>query len=399
MSASQRALLASGGSNPYLQEARSLESDGTLSYGSMLQILQGAATGGMTSTKIANLQALAGVLNASGGIATSAYVQQIAQDVVGGNSANAFWNGGSSTATPLGNLSAASSETQVDELIGKWFLGTDLPSIAITNPAIGTTGISAQYQATSLPLFGANGPSYQDVSQGNVGDCYFLAALGETAQQDPSQIKSMIQSNGNGTYAVEFAVNGQRDFVTVNDELPVMQGGFQQPGNHSTLEFASGNVAWAPLVEKAYAQLMGQNTVTPGAVLGQHGNSYADTAGGGAQGITLITGRSYNSYGLLSTASAASISRLAAALSSALASGQDVLMGTSDRPVSGNLVASHMFEVLGVDATAGTVTLQNPWNQAVGSAERTQMQFTMSLASLAADNPTFFASTGTPSSA
>jgi hypothetical protein len=158
MSASQRALLASDGSNPYLQEARSLESDGALSYGSMLDILQGAAAGAMTSTKFANLQALAGTLNASGGIATSAYVQQIAQDVVDGNSANAFWNGGSSTATPLGNLSAASSETQVDELIGKWFLGTDLPSTAITSPAIGTTGISAPYQATNLPLFGANGP-------------------------------------------------------------------------------------------------------------------------------------------------------------------------------------------------------------------------------------------------
>jgi hypothetical protein len=116
-----------------------------------------------------------------------------------------------------------------------------------------------------------------------------------------------------------------------------------------------------------------------------------------AQGITLITGRSYNSYGLLSNASATSIGQLTAALSSALANGQDVLMGTSGRPVSGNLVASHMFEVLGVDAR--TVTLQNPWNQAVGSAEGTQMQFTMSLASLAADNPTFFASIGTPSTA
>ena len=99
----------------------------SLSYSAMLTILQDAAVGGMTASKFSTLETLASLLDAVGGISTTAYVQQIAQDVIDGNGANATWNGGSSTAVALGNLSAKSSATQVGELIGEWFLGTDLP--------------------------------------------------------------------------------------------------------------------------------------------------------------------------------------------------------------------------------------------------------------------------------
>ena len=104
----------------------------SLSYNAMLTILQDAAVGGMTATKFSTLQTLAAMLNQANGITVSTYVQQIADDVILGNSANATWNGGSSTATTLGNLSATSTQTQVNELIGKWFLGTDLPSLSVS---------------------------------------------------------------------------------------------------------------------------------------------------------------------------------------------------------------------------------------------------------------------------
>ena len=120
----------------------------------MLTILQDAAVGGMTATKFSALQTLASMLNQSGGLSTSAYVQQIADDVIHGNSANAYWNGGSSTATKLGNLSAKSTQTQVNELIGKWFLGTDLPSLSLS--AIGESNLNPTYKTSTLPLYGAH---------------------------------------------------------------------------------------------------------------------------------------------------------------------------------------------------------------------------------------------------
>ena len=78
----------------------------SLSYDAMLTVLQDAAAGGMTASKFSTLQTLASLLNAPNGIAVSSYVQQIADDVINGNSANATWNGGSSIAVALGNLSA-----------------------------------------------------------------------------------------------------------------------------------------------------------------------------------------------------------------------------------------------------------------------------------------------------
>ncbi len=332
MSSAQQAALngaVNAGAASVLQDAAAQEVNGALSYAGMLQVLQDAAAGGMTAAKFAGLQALAKKLNASGGISTSAYVEQITDDVVDGNSANADWNGGASTATPLGDLTASSSQTQVDELIGKWFLGTDLPSIDMA--ATNGSNVPAQYEAVNLPLFGADGPSYQDVNQGNVGDCYFEAALAETAAQDPSAIASMIQENSNGTYSVDFQVDGQSDYVTVNDELPVMQDGYQA-ANGSTLEFDNSTTGWSPLIEKAYAQLMEQTDVTPGGDLGVNGDSYADISGGAGQGITLITGQTYNTYFLNAGESASSLGSLASTLQSAISAARTSCSAPAARP-------------------------------------------------------------------
>ena len=63
-------------SNVVTADIAALESGGSLSYASVLKILQDAAVGGMTQAKFSALQTLAGELNVSGGISTSAYVQQ-----------------------------------------------------------------------------------------------------------------------------------------------------------------------------------------------------------------------------------------------------------------------------------------------------------------------------------
>jgi hypothetical protein len=54
-------------------------------------------------------------------------------DVIFGNSAPFQVTFGSATATGLGNLSGASTQTQADELIGEWFLGTNLPSLSLAS--------------------------------------------------------------------------------------------------------------------------------------------------------------------------------------------------------------------------------------------------------------------------
>ena len=335
------------------------------------------------------MQTLAGMLNATNGLTTSAYVQQIADDVINGNSANAYWNGGASSASALGNLNASSSQTQVGDLIGKWFLGTDLPSLDVSG--IGEQNLNPTYQNSTLPLFGNGGtPLYTDVNQGYLGDCYFVAALGETALQDPSLIQNMIQNNGNGTYSVLFYVNGQADYVTVNAELPMMGGGYGW-ANGTSEEFANGTVSWVALVEKAFAQL---NEQTSAANYGGHpaGDSYEDINGGTAITLSEITDQNFNTYNLYSGESSATLNSLMSTLSSDFKAGDEIIMSTPN-PDNGNLVGDHMYMITGVNSAAGTISIQNPWNTAYSGS--LQMSFTDSIAQLAADNVSIYATSPT----
>jgi len=363
----------------------------SLSYSAMLTILQDAAVGGMTASKFSTLQALASELDKVGGISTTAYVQSIAQDVIDGNGANATWNGGSSIAVALGNLSAKSSATQVGELIGEWFLGTDLPGTNVSS--IGETNLNSTYKMSTSPLYGASGaPSYLDVNQGYIGDCYFVAAIAEVALQDPSAIESMFTNNGNGTYGVRFEVNGKADYVTVNDALPNMPSGYSF-ANGSTLEFANGPVLWAELLEKAYAELNAQPNAPHGATLNAASDSYAGINAGSASVLTEITGQSVSGFNLSPSTSSSTLGSDNTKLAAAFSSGEELLVATPNS-VTGNLVADHMFEVVGYNATTDMLTLHNPWGAAYSGP--LPMTFTESLASLAANNCSVYMTSGKP---
>ena len=363
--------------------------NGSLTYAADLSILEAAAVGGMTASKFSALESFAEELNAPGGISVSAYVQQITDDVIFGNSANATWNGGASKAASLGDLSATSTQTQADELIGEWFLGTNLPSLSLT--AVGQENLNPTYQNSTLPLYGRSGaPTIQDVNQGYLGDCYFLSSLGEVALKDPSAIENMIGSNGNGTYSVRFYVNGKPDYVTVNSELPVMGGGYEW-ANDSRQEFANGTTDdWVALVEKAYAQLNAQ-TNAPHGELNSASDSYEGITGGNGAALTLITDQSETATTLTPHESSSSLGSILAQMASSFSSGEEILMSTPGNS-SGNLVGDHMYMVTGVNASSGALTIQNPWNTAYSGS--LSMNFTETIQQLAADNCTLWVTSG-----
>ncbi len=134
----------------------------------------GAEAAQAPAAKFGALQALAAKFNAPGGVSVSPYLQQISDDVILGNAANAKWTGGGAQAMPLGNLNAGSTQGQVDDLIGKWFLGTDLPSSSVS--LTGAQPLSVTYAAVATPLFGPAGPSMSDVDQGRAGRLFRAGA-------------------------------------------------------------------------------------------------------------------------------------------------------------------------------------------------------------------------------
>jgi Calpain family cysteine protease len=365
--------------------------NGSLSYSATLSILDDAAVGGMTSSKFSTLETFASELNVAGGISVSPYVKQIADDVILGNSANATWNGGAATATTLGNLSATTSQTKADELIGEWFLGTNLPSMSLTS--VGESNLNPVYKTSTLPLYGSSGaPTYQDVNQGYVGDCYFVSSLGEVALKDPSAIENMISSNGNGTYGVRFFVNGQPDYVTVNSQLPTMTG--YAWANHSQLEFANGTTDdWVALVEKAYAQLNAQTNAPHGMQLNSASDSYAGITAGNGSALTLITNQQETPTSLSPYESSSTLASILSNITSSFNAGEEVLMSTPGYS-NGNLVGGHMYMVTGINAASGTMTIHNPWNTAYSGS--LAMSFTESIKQLATGNCTLWVTSGHP---
>jgi hypothetical protein len=103
--------------------------NGTVSYAGLLKVFNDldAKLGStkLTAAEMADLKNIAANLN--NGLSTSSYLTGITQALVNGNKANATWTGGGASAVTLGNLATGSSATQLSELIGKWFMGTDLP--------------------------------------------------------------------------------------------------------------------------------------------------------------------------------------------------------------------------------------------------------------------------------
>ncbi|MGO9112830.1 MAG: hypothetical protein ACLP9L_26660 [Thermoguttaceae bacterium] len=135
-----------------------LDADGSLSRADMIQILTSVgASGTVSATDFSDLKT---ILADAAQYSMPGYVEVLAGDVVNGNAADADYQG-----APLGNLAAGSSAAQLNKLIDKWFLGTDLPSL---------TSSSLTYRTVSGSLFPTT-PTHKDEFQGLIDDCYFIS--------------------------------------------------------------------------------------------------------------------------------------------------------------------------------------------------------------------------------
>jgi hypothetical protein len=270
-------------------------------------------------TRIANTSTLFGSLD---------YVQQLSQDIVLGNSANAYYQG-----QTLGNLAVGSSATQLEELVDKWFLGTD-------HPAAGSA-----YQLATGPLF-SNGPAYTDIAQGGLGDCGLMAAFAEIAYRSPSTITSMFIVNGDGTYTVRFYHNSTASYVTVDSQLPA--------------GYASiANELWVGLAEKAYAQINEEGWLDS---IANGQNAYSAIAQtytfDAVYQVTNLSQVAFNdptASGSLTT------------FANAFNAGKLITFASNGAGTTDGVVAAHAYAAINYDPTTQSVTLFNPWGVGIGN--------------------------------
>jgi hypothetical protein len=197
---------------------------------------------------------------------------------------------------------------------------------AITDPATTLT-----YQSFSGdPLFSTAGPTADDIFQGTLGDCYFMAELSATAKTDPNRIRQSICDLGDGTYAVQLVNDSGADmWVRVDADLPTSGGKLIYGG------LGAQDSLWVALMEKAYAAVASADDSYASINYGQTG-----------QGFLAIGGTGVTSLGTFSD-------------------GQQLLSNISSDLLDGEAVSysmgSHVYAVTGVDLDTQILTLRNPW--------------------------------------
>ncbi len=357
----------------------SLTSNGSFSYSAALTLLDNvAAHGTVTAAEFASLQTIAA--NLGNGVSTSDYVTSIFTQLVDGSPQNAAWTGGAMAASwdgpvpsvTLGNLAVGTSATNLGDLIGKWFLGTDLPSATGEGNSSGQS-LQPTYQAFAQPLFDSSGqPAIADVNQGDSGDCELCAGMIDMVVNHASALESMFVSDGNGVYGVRFYVGGKAMWVTVNDQLPVYQG---------ALLYNDASVLWASLIEKAYAQLSSSGLIDQAPV-----NSYSNISGDYAFDVLedLNNSSSVMYYYSLDK----DWNGYKNVFVNAIAAGNDLILesngDTYDSSGRQELVSNHAFAVIGYDAATGDFIVRNPWGASPDNSY--DAQFEVSMANIASVN-------------
>ena len=199
-----------------------------------------------------------------------------------------------------------------------------------------------------------------DVNQGMIGDCYFLAVVGDIAKMKPAIIRNMIKDNGNGTYTVTFyqhkggvsgffaSLLGGSDFEpvleTVDSNFGSNVANTQQPGDGRV---GNQHEIWVAVVEKAFAKLNGgYDKITQG--------GYPMNA------MEAVTGKKAGQKPINSVT--------AAELQADLAAGKPVVLDSLAQPNPNQLLPfglvgphAYMLDSIVITPQGALVQLKNPW--------------------------------------
>jgi hypothetical protein len=111
-----------------------------------------------------------------------------------------------------------------------------------------------RYEKVQGDLF-VGGAAADDVGQGRIGDCYFLASLAAVAKTHPELIKRAVHENKDGTFTVTFKDKSQSVPITVDADFP--EGARGQAFGRGLDVNARGPELWPAIFEKAFAQWKG----------------------------------------------------------------------------------------------------------------------------------------------
>jgi len=199
-------------------------------------------------------------------------------------------------------------------------------------------------EGASTELFANGLPDPNAIRQGSLGDCWFLAAAGSVAKQNPQAIADMIADNGNGTYTVSFP-NGTSATVDAPTNAELAVGAT-----------SGSDGMWITVLEKAFANIENDGDET-------WAQNHIDDASQPSRGTDVFSSTGSSDQDFLALTGTGTTHEK---LSSAFADGRAVNALIGKVPLVGSsrdegLPTAHIYSVTGYDPATQTVTIRNPW--------------------------------------
>jgi hypothetical protein len=202
--------------------------------------------------------------------------------------------------------------------------------------------------------FAVDRPSLDSISQGHLGDCYFIAAVGAQTHRSPDPFLRLIQPNDDRSYEIRFP-NGKQVIVPIMTDAQLALG--SNAGNQgiwlNLLEIAAG------IVEERERKAAGELPL--------------DTLGGGGDSvfsIQLLTGHKALKHvirpavnGQHPPPAEQEVPVLATQISQVIDDGfkhrRLVCCGIGDWTVPPGLIKKHQYAIFGLNQ--GHIEIWNPW--------------------------------------
>jgi hypothetical protein len=207
-------------------------------------------------------------------------------------------------------------------------------------------------------LFVGKAPSLTGFSQGNLGDCYFLSAVGAAVNRNPALIRRMFQPRPDGSVDLTFA-NGRHVHVTKLTDAEIAIG-----------SSAGQQGLWLNVLEKGFGQV--KIHTSRGVNRGEPGLDAIATGGDADDTISLLTGHKADMLTIRNGKGKEPpppsgrelpilVTKLRALFRISNTAHPLLCAGTPGGKLPPGVVTDHDYAILGYDNATDTVHLWNPW--------------------------------------
>ena len=200
-------------------------------------------------------------------------------------------------------------------------------------------------------LWGSTGVNPSDIAQGDLGNCWLMAAISAVAEY-PERIENLFlndEANALGKYCLNLYMLGVPNTVCVDDYLPFKKNEWTGYENLFYGQVGSDDALWGPLIEKALAKHVG--------------NFWHLDTGINADGVSMMNGSPYDEIQHWNPRSAPSVDDFWNLIRSHDDDKSIMTVKSSPQP-GGNFIENHSYvilETLELETGERLVKLRNPW--------------------------------------